>query len=64
MKLTFEKAYRNGDDLILSTERLDYDLRQLGYDDEHRTIIINAVFEKAARDKATFAEDEYASIWQ
>lgn len=63
MKVTFKKAISE-DDVTFRAAQLDYDLKRLGYDEEHRVLIVNALYEKAERDDAVFEEDEFENLYK
>ena len=56
MKIIFNNYYTNGEGLILSTERLNNDLRMREYDKDHRALIISALCEFGKRNVAAFEE--------
>lgn len=63
MKVIFKDVYKDGSDLVISASVFDNDLKICGYDKEHRNLIVNAVYEKASRDGASFLEDELKDLW-
>ena len=63
LKITYDRYYHGGYDLVFRTAQLNYDLIQRGYDEEHRKYVINAVLEKAKREDADISEDEYAKVF-
>lgn len=64
MKVTFKKPFNEEDDVMFRAAQLDSDLRRLGYDEQHRILIINALYEKADRDGAAVEDDEFEHIYQ
>ncbi len=62
MKVTFKKPYSE-DDVTFRASQLDYDLKRLGYDEEHRTLLIQALYEKGEFEEAVFEEDEFENLY-
>ena len=64
MKVTFKKPYNEEEDLTFRAAQLNYDLKRLGYDEDHRAMLIQALYEKAEREEAVFEEDEFEHIYE
>lgn len=64
MNFKIKDVYSDGSEMLIRELQLDYDLRRLGYDNEHIDYIITAIYEKAKRDGDRIEKDDLASIWQ
>ena len=63
MKVTFKKPYSE-EDVMFRASQLDSDLKRLGYDDEHRALLIQALYEMGMSEGAVFEEDEFEDIFK